>query len=201
MSSEQVVRLSLALSGTLRHDGAGGVADDLADVPGLASWLRAEAEPLRSYLGGVGTADEPTRAAVVSVRLAMRSLFAEAVRPEPPSRADAHALLPSPVALDRLNLAAAAVPVHPVLGWPDAAAPTVAWRGEPDDERSRLAAGLARAAIEFLSSPNLDQLRACQAPRCVRYFVRSSPRQQWCRPSCGNRARVARHYQRHAGTA
>ncbi|MCX4390896.1 CGNR zinc finger domain-containing protein [Micromonospora peucetia] len=31
----------------------------------------------------------------------------------------------------------------------------------------------------------------------MRYFVREHSRQQWCKPSCGNRARVARHYQRH----
>jgi predicted RNA-binding Zn ribbon-like protein len=201
MSSEQAARLSLALASTIRHDGAGGVADDLADVPGLASWLRAEAEPLGSYLGGAGAADEPTRLDVVSVRLAVRSLFAEAVRPEPPSRADSASLLAPPAALDRLNRAAATTPVHPVLGWPTGAAPTLAWRSEPGDERSRLVAGLARAGIEFLSGPGRELLRACQAPRCVRYFVRSSPRQQWCRPSCGNRARVARHYRRHTGTA
>ncbi|WP_225853148.1 CGNR zinc finger domain-containing protein [Micromonospora sp. AMSO1212t] len=42
-----------------------------------------------------------------------------------------------------------------------------------------------------------ERLRACPAPRCVRYFLQEHARQQWCKPSCGNRARVARHYQRH----
>ncbi|MFI7230667.1 CGNR zinc finger domain-containing protein [Nonomuraea angiospora] len=44
-------------------------------------------------------------------------------------------------------------------------------------------------------------MRACNAPRCVRYFVKSHGRQEWCKPSCGNRARAARHYQRHNATA
>jgi predicted RNA-binding Zn ribbon-like protein len=72
--------------------------------------------------------------------------------------------------------------------------------GVPADARLRLTSGLARAAIEFLASPARDQLLACRAPRCVRYFVKEHPRQEWCKPSCGNRARVSRHYRRHAAT-
>ncbi|WP_433213714.1 CGNR zinc finger domain-containing protein [Microtetraspora malaysiensis] len=30
----------------------------------------------------------------------------------------------------------------------------------------------------------------------MRYFVKSHGRQEWCKPSCGNRARAARHYRR-----
>ncbi|GAA4217761.1 CGNR zinc finger domain-containing protein [Actinocatenispora rupis] len=194
-------RLALALAATIRHDGNGGVADDLADLAGLAAWLRAEADPLREDVGVTGldpaTVDEPTRLDVLAVRRATRSLFAVAVRPGPPSRADATTLLPPEQAVTRLNEAAAAVPVHPVLDWPDGAAPTVTWRGTGGDARSRLTAGLARAALAFLTGPGRERLRACAAPRCVRYFVADSARQHWCRPSCGNRARVARHYRRH----
>ncbi|MER6008280.1 CGNR zinc finger domain-containing protein [Nonomuraea angiospora] len=57
------------------------------------------------------------------------------------------------------------------------------------------------AAIDFLSGPQREQLRSCNAPRCVRYFVKSHGRQEWCKPSCGNRARAARRYQRHSATA
>ncbi|MFF1926514.1 CGNR zinc finger domain-containing protein [Streptomyces sp. NPDC058221] len=60
-----------------------------------------------------------------------------------------------------------------------------------------LPAALARAVIGFLSGPDRTALRACRAPRCVRYFVKEHPRQEWCKPSCGNRARVARHHERH----
>jgi predicted RNA-binding Zn ribbon-like protein len=71
---------------------------------------------------------------------------------------------------------------------------------EPDGN-VRLIATLARAAIDFLSGPHREQLRACNAPRCVRYFVKTHGRQEWCKPSCANRARAARHYQRHNTTA
>ncbi|WP_188285939.1 CGNR zinc finger domain-containing protein, partial [Streptomyces sp. CBMA29] len=60
----------------------------------------------------------------------------------------------------------------------------------------RLAAALARAAVAFLAGPERELLRACPAPRCVRYFVKEHARQEWCKPSCGNRARVARHHAR-----
>ncbi|MFE9682238.1 CGNR zinc finger domain-containing protein [Streptomyces sp. NPDC006285] len=35
----------------------------------------------------------------------------------------------------------------------------------------------------------------------MRYFLQDHPRQEWCTPSCGNRARVARHHERHKKTA
>ncbi|HEY4018982.1 MAG TPA: CGNR zinc finger domain-containing protein [Pseudonocardiaceae bacterium] len=67
---------------------------------------------------------------------------------------------------------------------------------EVDAERALLAS-LTRSAIELLTGAEHDRLRACPAPRCVRYFVQGHPRQTWCKPSCGNRARVSRYYQRH----
>ncbi|MFE0529951.1 CGNR zinc finger domain-containing protein [Micromonospora parva] len=193
--------LALALASTIRHDGNGGVADDLGDVAGLTRWLDEQAELLREYVGGrdvlVGVADEQTRLDVVAVRRATRTLFAVAVRPGPPSRADSSSLLSPPEAVDRLNQAAALLPVRPVLRWPEQGVPTLSWQGDAAEARLRLTAGLARAAVEFLASPARDLLRACPAPRCVRYFVKDHARQEWCKPSCGNRARVARHYQRH----
>ncbi len=51
---------------------------------------------------------------------------------------------------------------------------------------------LALAVVEFLTGPLASRLRSCQAPRCVRYFVQDHGRQQWCKTSCGNRARAAR---------
>lgn len=69
-----------------------------------------------------------------------------------------------------------------------------------DDPHPVLLAALARAAVDFLGGPQRDRLRACTAPRCVRYFVKGHGRQEWCRPACGNRARAARHYDRHRRT-
>lgn len=188
--------LALQFAVTVRHDGRGGIADDLAEPEGLRRWARARAALLGLPPGAVAV-DEGVRAAVVEVRTAMRALFARAVRPGEPSRADAGRLPDAEVALARLNAAAARTPVVPRLAWPQDGPPEVRLvpvaAGPPADE---LAAALARAAIDFLAGPDLPRLRACHAPRCVRYFVQSHPRQQWCKPACGNRARVARHHAR-----
>jgi predicted RNA-binding Zn ribbon-like protein len=57
-------------------------------------------------------------------------------------------------------------------------------------------AELAHDAIDVLTGPGAAKLRACDAPRCLFYFVRSQPRRHWCSETCGNRARAARHYRR-----
>jgi predicted RNA-binding Zn ribbon-like protein len=54
-------------------------------------------------------------------------------------------------------------------------------------------AGIAQQAVALLADRG-DQLRACHAPGCVLYFVKSHPRREWCSVACGNRARAARHY-------
>ncbi|MEU1791954.1 ABATE domain-containing protein [Streptomyces sparsogenes] len=192
-------RLALALAVTIRHDGSGGVADDLAAPDGLTAWVRERAEPLRDALDAQDfTADEAALDAVRALRAAVRALFARAVRPGPPSSADAHRLLPEDLAVERLNAAAARAPGAPRLEWPEDGAPQVrAARPPGATDTDRLVAALARDAIAFLAGPDRERLRACPAPRCVRYFVKDHPRQEWCKPSCGNRARVARHHRRH----
>ncbi|NEB10885.1 hypothetical protein G3I32_18895, partial [Streptomyces coelicoflavus] len=107
--------------------------------------------------------------------------------------------LPVPEAVRRLNEAAARTPTVPVLAWSCTDAPVV--RAAPaEGARTDLAAALAQAVIGFLAGPDRQRLRACHAPRCVRYFLKEHPRQEWCKPSCGNRARVARHQERHRRT-
>jgi predicted RNA-binding Zn ribbon-like protein len=65
---------------------------------------------------------------------------------------------------------------------------------------SLIVAGIARVAasvVELLGSSAADSsLRACHAPGCVLYFVKTHPRREWCSVSCGNRARAARHYEK-----
>ncbi|MEU0387800.1 CGNR zinc finger domain-containing protein [Streptomyces chartreusis] len=190
-------RLALDLALTIRHDGNGGVADDLTDPAGLTAWVRAHPEILPDP--GRFTADAARLAAVRDLRAAVRALFARAVRPGEPSPADAPRLLPVPEAVRRLNEAAARTPTVPVLNWPEGTGPDV--RQQPVRGGDDLTSALAHAVIAFLASPDRDRLRACHAPRCVRYFLKDHPRQEWCTPSCGNRARVARHHQRHRTTA
>jgi predicted RNA-binding Zn ribbon-like protein len=185
---------ALDLAGTIRHDGHGGVADDLETVAGFAGWLAGQTE----VLDGAADvpADERNRLRVVALRQAVRTLFARAVLPDPPSRADVGRLLTPDAAIARLNAAAGAVARVPVLEWPADGPPLVRYGTAATDPATALLAALARTAIEFLGGEARERLRACPAPRCVRYFVQEHPRQAWCKPSCGNRARVARHYRR-----
>ncbi|GAB2962253.1 CGNR zinc finger domain-containing protein [Micromonospora polyrhachis] len=190
--------LALELASTIRHDGHGGVIDDLADTQGLTTWLRDQADLLADWNDTDSiTVGEAARSEVVAVRAAVRALFARAVRPGPPSPADASRLLPVDQALARINTATARQPVTPMLDWPEDGAPKSILRSTEPDPVIRLTATLARSAIDFLTGPQRTLLRACTAPRCVRYFVKEHGRQEWCKASCGNRARAARHYQRH----
>ncbi|MFI9151671.1 CGNR zinc finger domain-containing protein [Streptomyces sp. NPDC053367] len=188
----QDAQLILDLALTLRHDGNGGVADDLTDLAGLTAWLHAH--PGLTPAGH--TADATVLTAVRELRTAVRTLFAHAV-PGEPSRADKGRLMTLEEAVARVNGAAARTPTVPVLRWTGDGGPDV--RHRPAQGEGDLTAVLAGAAIAFLASPAREKLRACHAPRCVRYFLKDHPRQEWCKPSCGNRARVARHHERHRG--
>ncbi len=61
-------------------------------------------------------------------------------------------------------------------------------------------ADVAVEAIALFTDEEAKPVRACFAPGCVLYFVQDHPRREWCSTTCGNRARAARHYQRHKST-
>ncbi|MER5323877.1 CGNR zinc finger domain-containing protein [Streptosporangium roseum] len=190
-------RLALELASTVRHDGDGGVADDLATAQGATRWLGERAGLLAGCgVAGAFEADDALMDEIVELRQAVRALFARAVSPAPASPADAHRLMPADRALALLNAAAARELVAPQLDWPGGALPEARLLSAERDSGLRIVAALARAAIEFLAGPERERLRACAAPRCVRYFLKEHGLQEWCKPSCGNRARAARHYRR-----
>ncbi|MFS0694110.1 CGNR zinc finger domain-containing protein [Streptomyces nitrosporeus] len=70
---------------------------------------------------------------------------------------------------------------------------------EPDPFLVALGA-TAGAAVELLGGPDAGKLRACEAPGCILYFVRSHARRAWCTVGCGNRVRVSRHSRRSRGS-
>ncbi|WP_283133194.1 ABATE domain-containing protein [Rhizohabitans arisaemae] len=189
--------LALELASTIRHDGSGGIADDLLTLRGTALWIEKQSELLAGRTPGGGVlVDERFRSEVIGLRQAVRALFARAVSPAPPSPADARRLMPADEALAHINKVAARVPVILRMEWPPGEAPKARLMATETDPHVRLLAALARAAIDFLTGPQREQLHACTAPRCIRYFLKSHGRQEWCKPSCGNRARAARHYRR-----
>lgn len=182
------VRLGVEFANTLVHDGRGGV-DDLLSSPSAARvWLaRQGLAPVTGY--------EPLLAA----RSATRALFAAAVAPHPASRADnGRARMPAATALQLLQANVDAL--APATRYTYDAGRVAVTRTTGLDPGAATRGILSFAVLELLASPAAGELRACQAPRCVRYFLRHG-RQEWCKPSCANRGRVARHAQRHQGTS
>jgi predicted RNA-binding Zn ribbon-like protein len=62
-----------------------------------------------------------------------------------------------------------------------------------DAARGRIAAD----AIALVTGPEAADLRACEAPGCVRLLLRDHPRRHWCSTRCGDRVRARRYYARH----
>jgi predicted RNA-binding Zn ribbon-like protein len=74
----------------------------------------------------------------------------------------------------------------------------------PDKTASSVAALLARLAHEgaaLLASPHASRLKRCGNPDCVLIFLDTSrgQKRRWCSmDTCGNRAKVAKHYRKQA---
>ncbi|MFC8368462.1 CGNR zinc finger domain-containing protein [Streptomyces sp. NPDC057239] len=106
---------------------------------------------------------------------------------------------PPPEALDALTRAQGAAPAVRELDWNGTAVTATPRRTGPT--AARLAAWLAEAATDLLTDPAVTTVRQCAAEDCVLLFLPAHPRRRWCSAArCGNRARVARHYQRHRTT-
>ncbi|MDX2593148.1 MULTISPECIES: CGNR zinc finger domain-containing protein [Streptomyces] len=158
--------------------------DLLASPAGLRAWWTLEADRLPD-----GPPAEVTAADLADV-LAVRDHVARALAQvrlgaEPPA-AD----------LAALNRAQRAAPAISELVWTGSA--VAATRRRDGTPGARLAARLAEAAAELLADPAVARIRECEADDCVMLFVATHPRRRWCSAArCGNRMRVARHYQRH----
>lgn len=172
--------------------------DALCDDAAALAWLSAIADRLRSESGGGldPGAGDAARGSQVAQRLrelrdALRRLAAELT--EDPRPSVTRAILNRQEAIDALNALAQA---WPELLWPAGGEPAHAFRttGTVGDLPVSL---IAHQAVELFAGPQRDQLRACLAPGCLLYFLKHHPRREWCSDRCGNRARVARHYQRH----
>ena len=166
---ERTGELAVDLANTLRLERDGSTTDLLADPDGLARWLRC-----RGVDGGIGAP------ALQALRGHVRALLAAAFQ----RRGLPHA------AVAAVNRAGAAAPAVPQL---EADELVYHYEASPPDA---FLADIATSAITLVGGPRRDRLRRCAAPGCGRFFVASRPRQTWCGPSCGNRARLARFHQR-----
>jgi predicted RNA-binding Zn ribbon-like protein len=173
-----------------------GVHDALDSDAGATAWLRAVADRIGAEAGtGPGRLDadavRPVAGALRELRDALRRLAAEATEdPRPPATAPE---LTRPEAIAALNALAT---TWPELVWPADGHPARAYRARGTS--AGLAVELiAHQGVELFTGSGRDRLRPCLAPNCLLFFVKDHARREWCSPECGNRARVARHYQRH----
>lgn len=170
--------LDLVNTRALRH----GVVVDFLDRPAaLSAWLRVERERMEWR----GRATRSDLAALRALRDTLdHLLFARLAGVDPPDGA-----------LRALNRTLAGKRESVRLEWTrsgprkaGAVAGTV---------RNQLLRTLALDALELLTGPAAAKLRACRHPDCRMLFVATNPRRQWCSTAtCGNRARVSRHYAR-----
>jgi predicted RNA-binding Zn ribbon-like protein len=159
--------------------------DFLAGVDDLRSWIHLQGDRL-AEAGAPST--EITAADLVkvhAVRVAVTNAVDDVRRGTMPATED----------LEVLNQAQRAAPAIKELTATDGLVTTAHKRtGTPG---ARLVAWLAEAAADLLSQSAVTTVRRCDAPDCVMLFLPAHPLRRWCSARCGNRIRVARHYQRH----
>jgi predicted RNA-binding Zn ribbon-like protein len=162
-----------------------GVHDDLTSVDRLRQWFG------RTGLAGAAQLGPDDLAAFRRLRDATRRIAAHVTDDHRVAAIAGSGELASALAdLSKETASCAPVVVQ------DGDDLVLRWHSGPREaDRSR--AELALAAARLLSGPDARLLRACQGPGCVLYFRRDHPRRGWCSAGCGNRARVARHYDRH----
>jgi predicted RNA-binding Zn ribbon-like protein len=182
-------------AGPLRHEpvaielhntvyAAGGeLRDGLADAASADAFVRAIAPRLTP--NGLPAGEGPPVTELIALRDAVRAALRAAVAGDVPDRR----------ALDAINAAAARAAASPRAVVRDGrVAKTVDRHGA--DRADAILGAFAADAIDLLTGPLRDEVRACGAPGCVLLYVRDHPRRQWCSNACGNRARQARHYRR-----
>lgn len=182
-----------------------GVHDALRDPTGVAAWIAAVHDRLAPLLppqsvSSLGPGDVTLDASEAlapnlrGLRDALRRLAGEVTadpRPAATSATDDHA-----TAVAVINQACALAPTWLQLAWSPGGDPTqlISSAAAPAEIVMSV---LGQQAAALFTGPQRPELRACLAPGCVLYFIKQHPRREWCSDGCGNRARVARHYQRH----
>jgi predicted RNA-binding Zn ribbon-like protein len=171
--------LAVDLANTVIVVRPGEDIDGLATRADLARWLGLE----RDRIGAAGRAEERLRD-FRRLRDAIRALLTAAAE---------DAELPES-AVAAVNRASKAAPWFVQLRAPASAVVD----SQASTRADAILGAIATSAVELLGGPDRERVRVCQAPRCGLFFLAARERQQWCSPTCGNRARVARHYARRA---
>ncbi|MEV4113330.1 CGNR zinc finger domain-containing protein [Nonomuraea sp. NPDC049695] len=174
------------------------LALDLINTRPATGDLLATPDDLRAWLGLQADRFPEARELAAAELTAADLAAVHAVR-EHTARAVEHtrnATPPPAEDLKHLNQAQLDAPAISELAWNgEAVTATLRRTGSPG---ARLAAWLAEAAAGLLADPAVTRVRQCEAHDCVLLFLPAHPRRRWCSAArCGNRTRVARHYQRH----
>jgi predicted RNA-binding Zn ribbon-like protein len=102
--------------------------------------------------------------------------------------------MPQPTSIEDLNATTAAAPASLRMVMTDDGLQTET-RWHPEYGGNAALAAMARETIELLANP--EALRRCANPNCSMLFLAEHRRRQFCIGTrCGNRTRVARHYQK-----
>lgn len=158
---------------------------DLLETPkALACWLQAE----HPRLAWAKVPSEDDLAAVRALRDVIDALLG----------AFAAGATPAPDDLTTLNRALAQPGARARLHWTPEGPRAVTTTG---NGCAALLHALALDAVQLLVGPDAGRIRECAHPACRLRFVARNARRKWCSAAtCGNRARVSRHYARqHAG--
>ncbi|MEV4413130.1 CGNR zinc finger domain-containing protein [Catellatospora sp. NPDC049609] len=177
------MRPALELANTTYAD-QGGLRDALETPADLAAWLGRVDHLLAVRV------DARSRAAVGRKELAAARDLRAAIRAVASAAASGQA--PDPAQLERLNAAVRAAPRWQELDVHDGA-PRLTSRHGAAAVTGALAEVAADAVVLFAEG----RVGVCGAPGCVLLFLRDRPNREWCSNACGNRARVARHHDRH----
>jgi predicted RNA-binding Zn ribbon-like protein len=162
--------------------------DLLAADADAAAWACAHTAALPAG----AMAAPPSAKRLRGLRDAVRELFDAALQSRAPAAPE----------LARVNATSSAAPLRSMLEWRAGEAPVVIRVAGSSNVATATLATIARSAIEVLGGSDGQRLRRCEGPGCGLIFVASNPRRRWCSPDlCGNRVRVARHYERHSAVS
>jgi predicted RNA-binding Zn ribbon-like protein len=188
--------LPITLANTITID-RGRVHDSLAQRADLQRWVHDIGERIHLSPPPPSGSDAIANSAaerLISLRDAIRRLAAE--HTQDPRTLGQSPVPDAPAAITIINNTSSLSSVWPELEWHNSTASRRdVWAG--GTYLDALCTVLARHTINLSTSPPWDQLHPCLAPACAHYFLKDHIRRQWCGPNCGNRARVARHTQRH----
>src|SRR5262249_45653361 len=150
--------LAIELHNTLYASG-GKVVDGLATEASARAWLDA----LTDRLPGRGHGRPPTRAELLQLRDPVREALHAAMEGD----------APSPSSLEIINRISANAPRSPMARWRPAAPPVADVDLHGASRAEAVLGAFAADAIDLLTGPHREDVRACGASGCMLLFLKN----------------------------